>query len=66
MENANENIPKLNNIKNYTFNNCIELQSLIIPDSISSISQIDEYAFNSSNLTSITFLGIESNQFLGE
>jgi hypothetical protein len=66
MENANENIPKLNNIKNYTFNNCIELQSLIIPDSISSISQIDEYAFNGSNLTSITFLGIESNQFLGE
>lgn len=60
-----ENIPKLNTIENNAFVNCKELKSLILPESISSISQIDENAFNGSNLTSITFLGITSEQLLG-
>ena len=41
------------------------MRSITLPESIDDPSKLDSLAFAGSNLTSVTFLGISSDQLIG-
>jgi len=57
--------PALNYIGKRAFAECGSMRSLTLPESITAVEQLDTRAFEDSGLTSVTFLGMTSDKFMG-